>query len=63
MREIAFTVIEGIKVGHAQNLEAATGKGRGTDVKIRVGIFEDEAASRAIERKISLRLGFWHRRI
>ena len=25
MREIAFTAIEGIKVGHAQNLEAATG--------------------------------------
>ena len=25
MREIAFTEIEGIKVGHAQNLEAATG--------------------------------------
>jgi hypothetical protein len=110
LREIAFTEIEDIKVGHTQNLKAATGctvilceesatagvdvrggapgtretdllnpvnlieakrmggdsvkvklsvSGHGTTlVKIRVGIFGDEVASRTIERKIASRVGF-----
>jgi len=38
--------------------------GEGTTlVRIRVGIFGDEGASRTIERKITSRLGFWHNRI
>jgi len=38
-------------------IEETSREGRGTDVKISVGIFGDETASRTIERKIASRLG------
>ena len=51
--------IEVKKVGGDSVKAKLSVSGRGTTlVKIRVGIFGDEAASRTIERKIASRLGF-----
>ena len=51
--------IEAKRVGGDSVKVKLSVSGRGTTlVKIRVGIFGDEAASRTIERKIASRLGF-----